>query len=139
MLITASQLPDVIAFVDLHPAQSFILDHIAKPTIEGPPPADWVQHLRTLAQRPNVACKFSGVVTEVRLPVWTPELLRPYFDVVLDAFGPERLMFGSDWPVCLVRSEYDRWVQFVASCSSALSSDEQAKIFGGNASQWYNL
>lgn len=139
ILITASQLPDAIALVDLHPNQKFVLDHIAKPTIEGPPPAAWVHDITDLAARPNVCCKFSGVVSEVRLPSWTPDLLSPYFDSVLNAFGPYRLMFGSDWPVCLVRSEYDRWVDFVQSQVAPLTPTEQAQILGTTAIDFYQL
>ena len=139
ILITASQLPDAIALVDRHPRQKFVLDHIAKPTIEGPPPSEWVRDINLLASRPNVSCKFSGVVTEVRLPAWTPELLSPYFDVVLNAFGPQRLMFGSDWPVCLVRSEYDRWFLFVNDCTASLSPAERSLILGDNAVDFYRL
>lgn len=139
ILITASQLPDAIAFVDRHPHQRFVLDHIAKPTIEGPPPSSWVRDISALAARPHVNCKFSGVVSEVRLPAWTPELLTPYFEIVLQAFGPQRLMFGSDWPVCLVRSEYERWFKFVTACTAPLSETEQTQILGQNAVDFYHL
>lgn len=139
ILITASQLTDAIALVDLHPNQKFVLDHIAKPTIEGPPPSNWVHDITNLAARPNVSCKFSGVVNEVRLPQWTSDLLAPYFDTVLNAFGPNRLMFGSDWPVCLVRSEYDRWVDFVNARVAPLSPTEQAQILGTTAIDFYRL
>jgi len=139
ILITASQLPDAVALVDRHPHQRFVLDHIAKPTIEGPPPADWIRDLTALAARPQVSCKFSGVVSEVRPATWTPELLTPYFEVVLQAFGPQRLMFGSDWPVCLVRSEYDRWFNFVTTCTASLSEIEQTQILGQNAVEFYHL
>ena len=139
ILITASQLPAAVKLVDRHPHQRFVLDHIAKPTIAGPPPADWIRDLTALAARPQVSCKFSGVVSEVRLPTWTPELLTPYFEVVLQAFGPQRLMFGSDWPVCLVRSEYDRWFNFVTTCTASLSEIEQTQILGQNAVEFYHL
>ena len=139
LLITAAQLPDAIALVDQHPEQAFIVDHLAKPTIAGPPPTSWVRDLAQIAARPNVSCKFSGVVTEVRLPQWTPELLTPYFDVALNAFGPARLLFGSDWPVCLVRTSYQDWVQFVVVCTASLSAPEQAQILGTNAIDFYQL
>ena len=139
ILITASQLPAAVKLVDRHPHQRFVLDHIAKPTIAGPPPTDWIRDLTALAARPQVSCKFSGVVSEVRLPTWTPELLTPYFEVVLQAFGPQRLMFGSDWPVCLVRSEYDRWFNFVTTCTASLSEIEQTQILGQNAVEFYHL
>jgi len=139
--VLSHQLPAAPAFIDRHPAQPMVLDHIAKPVIQGAPPADWVHHIREVARRPQIFCKFSGVVTEVRTPGWrwTPELLRPYFEVVLEAFGPKRLMFGSDWPVCLVASDYLRWHRFVESCTDALTSAERAAIFGGNATVFYKL
>ena len=139
LLVFARQLPAALPFVDRHPDLSIILDHIAKPVVQGPPPADWVKHLRELARRPNVSCKFSGVVTEVPGWRWSPDLLRPYFDVALDAFGPSRLLFGSDWPVCQVAATYADWHRFVASCVAHLSSPEQAAILGGNATRLYRL
>ena len=139
ILILARQLPASIAFVDRHPKQIFVLDHIAKPVVQGLPDPAWVRNIRDLARRENVYCKFSGVVTEVPGWQWTPELLRPYFDVVLQAFGPARLMFGSDWPVCLVATEYARWVNFVEHCAAQLSPAERAQLFGGTAIQAYQL
>jgi L-fuconolactonase len=139
LLVFARQLPAAIELVDRHPQQVFVLDHIAKPIINGPPPAEWRQQIAELARRPLVSCKFSGLVTEVRGGRWTPELLWPYFDVVLDAFGPDRLMFGSDWPVCLVASGYARWFDFVESCVEDLDAREQARILGGTARAVYKL
>ena len=91
------------------------------------------------AERPNVSCKFSGVVTEVVGNVWTDELLTPYWDTVLAAFGPDRLMFGSDWPVCLVRSSYERWLGFVRKMTTDLSAGERERVLGGAASEVYRL
>lgn len=139
VLIFARQLDQAIRFIDRHPEQRFVLDHIAKPLIAGLPDSEWRRHVRDVARRENVSCKFSGVVTEVQGWAWTPELLRPYFDVVLDAFGSKRLMFGSDWPVCLVATEYERWVNFVRSCTRALSPDEQEWIFGRSAAEAYRM
>ncbi len=139
LLIFARQLPLGIALVDRHPNLPVVLDHIAKPVVSGPPPKAWINDLRTLARRDHVMCKFSGVVTEVPGWAWTPALLRPYFDTVLEIFGPRRLMFGSDWPVCQVAAHYLNWHQFVAECVSPLSTDERAAILGGNATRFYNL
>lgn len=139
LLVKAPQLPAAILLVDRHPTLSFVLDHIAKPTIAGAPPIEWQRYLAELARRPNVCCKFSGVVTEVPGLQWTPELLRPYFDVALNIFGPDRLMFGSDWPVCLVASDYVRWFRFVESCTAALTPAERQSIFGGTAARFYRL
>ena len=139
LLILAHQLPAAIKFVDRHPNQMFVLDHIAKPVVQGAPPTDWVKNIRELARRENISCKLSGLVTEVPGWQWTPELLRPYFDVVLDAFGPHRLMFGSDWPVCLVAASYARWLEFVQSGVAALSAQERDRILGETAVQIYRL
>jgi len=139
LLIVAGQLPAAIKLVDRHPQQLFVLDHLAKPEIHGAPPAMWCQNLRQLALRPNVTCKLSGLVTEVPGWKWTPELLRPYVEVVLEAFGPRRLMFGSDWPVCLVASTYAQWMEFVRRGTESLSLDERDRLFGGTAAETYRL
>lgn len=139
VLIKAPQLDATIRFVDQHPQQRFVLDHIAKPIVEGPPPLPWREQITQLAERPNVSCKFSGVVTEVPGEAWSPDLVAPYWDVVLNAFGPDRLMFGSDWPVCLVRSSYARWFNVVSLLASKLSVDEQTRIMGGTATEVYRL
>lgn len=139
ILIKAPQLEAAIAFVDRHPNQRFVLDHIAKPVVEGAPPSPWRELITALGQRPQVSCKFSGVVTEVPGEAWSPELIEPYWDVVLNAFGADRLMFGSDWPVCLVRSSYMRWLHVVSLFASKLSTDEQARVMGGTASDVYRL
>jgi len=135
----APQLPAVLALVDRHPSLPFVLDHIAKPVVARTPPAAWRRDLAELARRPNVHCKFSGVVTEVPGFAWTPELLWPYFDVVLAAFGADRLMFGSDWPVCLVAAEYSHWDRFVESCVTGLAPAERTAILGGTAIKFYRL
>ena len=139
LLIKAPQLPAAIALVDRHPNLRIVLDHIAKPVISGPPPAEWRRNLAELARRPNVCCKFSGLVTEVPGYDWPPQLLWPYFDVVLGIFGAERLMFGSDWPVCLVASDYQRWYRFMESCVTGLSHDERTRILGVTATEFYRL
>lgn len=139
ILIKAPQLEAAIAFVDRHPNQRFVLDHIAKPVVEGAPPSPWRELITELGQRPHVSCKFSGVVTEVPGEVWSPELIEPYWDVVLNAFGADRLMFGSDWPVCLVRTSYIRWLHVVSLFASKLSTDEQARVMGGTATKVYRL
>ncbi len=139
LLVFARQLPAALGFVDRHPDLSVVLDHIAKPVVQGPPPAEWVKHLCELGRRERVHCKFSGVVTEVPGWKWTPELLRPYFEVVLEAFGPERVMFGSDWPVCQVAAGYLDWHRFVEDCVAPLSAGERAAILGGNAARFYRL
>ncbi|HVZ64719.1 MAG TPA: amidohydrolase family protein [Lacunisphaera sp.] len=139
LLIFSRQLSAALALVQRHPSLRFVLDHIAKPIAQGPPPAEWRRQIRELARHPNVACKFSGVVTEVPGWQWTPQLLRPYFEVVLEAFGPHRLMFGSDWPVCLVATDYARWAALVEEFTAALAEGERAAILGGTATSVYRL
>jgi L-fuconolactonase len=139
LLIVARQLPVALQFVDRHPNLSVALDHIAKPVIRGAPADWWVRQIRALARRDSVFCKFSGVVTEVPGWEWSPELLYPYFEVVLEAFGPTRLMFGSDWPVCQVAADYVQWHRFVTTCVAPLSAAEREAILGGNAVKFYRL
>lgn len=139
LLIFARQLPVAIEFVDLHPEGPIVLDHIAKPEIANGRIDHWQEQLAELAQRPNVMCKLSGLVTEADWKTWTPELLRPYMDAALDAFGTDRLMFGSDWPVCLLASEYERWVEVVKDWAAPLSADEQQAFFFRNAAKAYRL
>ena len=139
LLIFADQLAEVIRFVDRHPRQAFVLDHIAKPVAQGTPPEDWRTNLRELARRDHVHCKFSGVVTEVPGFDWSEDALRPYWDEALAAFGPGRLMFGSDWPVCRAASDYRRWHDFVSGCAAPLTQAEQASVLGGAAAHFYRL
>lgn len=139
LLIFARQLGEVARLVDRHPRQAFVLDHLAKPAAGGAPPAEWRTQLRDLARRGHVHCKFSGLVTEVPGFTWSADLLRPYFEEALIAFGPQRLMFGSDWPVCLVATDYARWGAFVETCTAPLTPVERAAILGGNATRFYGL
>jgi L-fuconolactonase len=139
ILIFERHLPQTIKFVDLHPNQVFILDHIAKPRIKDGSFEPWNKNLRELARRPNVYCKVSGMVTEAEFKTWTEVRLQPYFNAALEAFGPRRLMFGSDWPVCLVACGYVRWHKLVSDWVAKLSQDEQARVLGGTAMEAYNL
>ncbi len=140
VLIFAKQLPASIEFVDRHAELPMVLDHIAKPTIQSAEfDAFWEKHFREIAKRPNLTCKFSGVATEVRDAEWSIDTIRRYWDVALEAFTPDRLMFGSDWPVCLLRTGHKQWLNTVKELASELSSDEQAAFFGGNAIKAYNL
>ncbi|MCE9613901.1 MAG: amidohydrolase family protein [Lentisphaerae bacterium] len=135
LLIVERQLPDALQFVDRHPDQVFVIDHIAKPRIRDDALTPWRENIRELARRANVWCKLSGMVTEADYGGWTEAQLRPYVDVVLDAFGPRRLMFGSDWPVCLVAVGYARWAGIV----DALSANERDHIMGRTAAGVYQL
>jgi L-fuconolactonase len=138
ILIYERHLPQTIQFVDAHPYQVFVLDHIAKPRIRDRAAAPWDRHIRELARRPNVYCKVSGMATEAA-PGWTPEDLRPYFDVALEAFGPYRLMFGSDWPVLLLAGQYEPWAALVRQWIAGLSADEQRRILRETAIAAYRL
>ncbi|GET24045.1 amidohydrolase [Prolixibacter sp. NT017] len=139
VLIFAHQLPAAIRFVKQHPEQLFVLDHIGKPEIKQNKITRWKQDLKELGRCDNVFCKVSGMVTEANYRTWTEEQLQPYLETVLDAFGPGRLLFGSDWPVCLVATEYSKWFDLVLRFFSTLSHDEQELIFGGNAQYVYHL
>lgn len=147
ILIYARHLPAAIEFADRHPNLALVLDHIAKPTIN-PQSFDqaWESGFRELAKRPHVKCKFSGVVTEIRTgdqncsaSEWALADIRRYWDVALEAFTPKRLMFGSDWPVCLLRTPYLRWVETVAELASPLSLPEQTQLFSQTAMETYQL
>jgi L-fuconolactonase len=139
ILIFERQLPNAIRFVDQHPDQVFVLDHIAKPRIAANELSPWKEYIQELAKRENVSCKISGMVTEADFTNWTQAQRQPYFHVVLEAFGPDRLLFGSDWPVCLVATSYKNWVDLVKETISTFTESEQAKIMGGNAMKIYNL
>jgi L-fuconolactonase len=139
ILVRESQLPEATRLVDRHPEQLFVLDHIAKPRIREGIIEPWASGLRALAERPNIVCKLSGLVTEADYRQWTEAQLQPYFEVVLAAFGPERLMFGSDWPVCLLALDYQEWREIVGNAIARLSAAEQAAIMGGTARRVYGL
>lgn len=139
ILIFERHLPAAIAFVDRHPSQTFVLDHIAKPRIHEGILSPWRENMRNLARRPNVYAKLSGMVTEADWQNWSPADLRPYFDIVLSAFTPSRLMFGSDWPVMLAASDYERWFGVVQNALSGLSEEEKARVFGRTAAEAYGL
>ncbi len=139
ILIYEPQLEEATRFVDRHPEQTFVLDHIAKPKIAAGELEPWRKRIIELAQRPNVYCKVSGMVTEANPKSWTPEQLRPYLDTVVGAFGPSRLMAGSDWPVCLVGTSYKGWWDLLRGCFAECSEDERASIFGGCAMKAYGL
>jgi len=139
ILIFERHLPQTIEFVDRHPNQVFVLDHIAKPRIKDNLITPWRENISELARRANVSCKISGMVTEADFQNWTEAQLQPYLDTVLEAFGPSRLMFGSDWPVCLLACRYGRWFEIVSKFIARLSSAEQERILGGTAVEVYRL
>ena len=138
ILIFERHLPYAIEFVKRHSEeQVFVLDHIAKPKIAAGEMQPWADNLRKLAAFPNVFCKLSGLVTEADIHNWTPDQLRPYVETVIDAFGPARVMFGSDWPVCTCATTYSAWRNLVGEFISHLSVNEQTQIMGGTALKAY--
>ena len=139
ILIFERHLPQTIEFVDQHPEQIFILDHIAKPRIADSLFEPWNRNIRELAKRENVYCKLSGMVTEANWTDWNKTQLKIYASTVLEAFGAERTMFGSDWPVCLVANGYQRWVNVVENFIEQLSPPEQNRVFGETAAEAYRL
>ncbi|MGC8559148.1 MAG: amidohydrolase family protein [Phycisphaerae bacterium] len=139
ILIFERHLPQAIEFVDRHPRQIFVVDHIAKPRIAAGILEPWRTNIRELAARPNVYCKLSGAVTEADHRSWRDTDLQPYVDVVLECFGPQRLMFGTDWPVCLLASAYARWVKTVEMMIGSLSDDERDAVWSGTAVKVYGL
>jgi len=140
ILIFWKHLPQTIQLVDRHPNQPFVVDHIAKPRIAAENfDAEWASGIRELAKRENASCKVSGMLTEVRGETWDLELLRPYFETVCEAFGPQRVMFGSDWPVCLLRSSHVEWTRICAELTKNLSSDDQSAFWGENAAHIYQI
>lgn len=121
------------------PRQRFVLDHAAKPEIRSGRIDEWARDLRVLAGLPNVLCKLSGLVTEADGKRWTPGGIRPYLDVVFECFGHERLMIGSDWPVCTLAAGYDRTMGLVTGYLAPRPATEQAAVCGGNALRFWNL
>ncbi|MGA8026161.1 MAG: amidohydrolase family protein [Bryobacteraceae bacterium] len=139
ILIFGRHLPQTITFVDKHPNQTFVLDHLGKPRVRNGEISPWRENIRDLAMRENVYCKISGLATEANYSSWTEAQLRPYLDTVLAAFGPQRLMFGSDWPVCLVAISYSHWISIVSNAIRSLTQSEQQRIWSGTAAEAYRL
>ena len=139
LLVFPHQLPAAIELVRLLPDQHFVLDHMAKPRIKKCEINDWKHNFSELARHENVMCKLSGLVTEANWKVWQQHDFTPYLETALHAFHPERLMFGSDWPVCLLSAEYAEVVGLANSLIDQLSLDEAAAIRGTNAETFYGL
>ncbi len=139
ILVFERQLPAALTLTSRLPDHAFVVDHLAKPRIKEGRLEPWAARLKELARRPNVCCKISGLVTEADWTGWRPEHLRPYLDVAFDAFGADRVMFGSDWPVCLTAASYERVLGVVDEYAAALSADERDGLFGGNAARFYGL
>lgn len=138
LLTKTPHLPAAVETVQALPELSFVVDHISKPVIGGDL-EPWASGLRELAAFPNVSCKLSGMVTEASWTDWKVSDLKPYVDVVLDAFGPDRVMFGSDWPVCLLAATYSEVMQAAVELTAALSGPERDAVFGNTARHVYTL
>jgi len=139
ILIYPKHLRVAAEFVEKFPRQRFVLDHLAKPFIKTGEIKPWAAGIRKLAEFSNVFCKISGLVTEADWNRWTPEQIAPYIDVAFEAFGPGRLMIGSDWPVCLVAGTYGRVMDIVKTYLARYSSEIQEGVLGGNAQRFWKL
>ena len=139
ILIHPRHLPVAAQFVARFPEQRFVLDHLAKPFVKAGQLQPWAHDLHQLARYPHVCGKLSGLVTEADWPHWHPRDLQPYLETALAAFGPDRLLIGSDWPVCRLAGEYEPVMQVVQDFIATLSPAEQAAILGENAARFYNL
>jgi len=139
ILVYADQLKYIPEFVGAFITQKFVIDHLAKPRIKDREISDWKKEIEKIARFENVYCKISGMVTEADWKNWKQDDFIPYIDAVIEAFGPHRIMYGSDWPVCLVAASYEQMLGIVEEYFSSFSETEQELFFGRNATQFYNL
>ena len=139
LLLFPKHLPVAVELVAEFPAQPFVLDHIAKPAIREGKVSPWREDLMRLAQFPNVLCKLSGMVTEAKWHQWRPEDFHRYLEVVFEAFGPDRLMIGSDWPVCTLSGDYAPTMRIVTDYIQKYPAAVREQILGGNCARFYNL
>jgi L-fuconolactonase len=139
VLIFPKHLKAAINLVRKNPNQLFVIDHMAKPYIKYGLFTQWKKHIELIAKHENVHCKISGLVTEVDYHSWQQTDFLPYIDIVVNAFGTKRIMFGSDWPVCLVAASYGQMIQVVNNYFSNFSAIEQQDFFGTNAQLFYQL
>ncbi len=139
MLIFPNHLPTAIELVKRNPQQSFVIDHMAKPFIKDGLLNEWRKNISLIAQFPNVHCKVSGLVTEANWQHWEKEDFTPYLDTIVESFGVNRLLYGSDWPVCLVAATYRKTMGLLLDYFSSFSIEEKEFIFGKNAIRFYQL
>jgi L-fuconolactonase len=139
LLLYPKHLPAAIKLVEGFPDQPFVLDHIAKPKIAERLLSPWREQIQALAKSPNVCCKLSGMVTEAKWRQWQPVDFHPYLDTVFAAFGPGRLMIGSDWPVCTLSGDYGQTMQIVIDYLHQFPKDVQAGVLGGNCARFYGI
>ena len=137
-LINPPQLPAIRRFLDRHPDLPVVIDHGAKPEIAAGRIDDWAGHIRAIARDSRAVCKLSGIATEAA-PGWSVETMRPYAEVLLEAFGPSRLMFASDWPVLTENGDYLGWLATVEALTAHLSPAEKERVFGGTAAAFYGI
>lgn len=139
ILIFPHQLGATLEFIKKFPNQKFVIDHMAKPYIKDGFYDGWATLMTEVGKQKNVFCKLSGMPTEANYKTWTPQQIEPYMNLVLKAFGTDRIMFGSDWPVCLVAGNYKKVKELVTNFIATLSPNEQTAIMGKNAVKFYNL
>lgn len=139
ILVYHNQLPQVIQLLDKLPDQKLIVDHCAKPSIVSGGIKDWEKDIRVIASHPNVYCKISGLVTEARWHQWKKEDFFPYIDVIVDSFGTDRIVFGSDWPVIYTSADYGKWVSVLKDYLQHFSQAEQEAFFSENVIRFYGL
>lgn len=139
ILIFPRQLPSAIELVRMFPRQRFVLDHLAKPSIKDQILEPWRSQIIELAQSPNVFCKVSGLVTEANRRGWTQPDFVPYLDAVWDAFGPDRIMFGSDWPVCLLAGEYRAVFSIIDQFLASVPLEAKSAVLGGTCALFYQV
>lgn len=139
ILVFAKQLPAAIELARTFPQQKFVLDHLAKPKYSNALDKKWQKHIEALAEQPNVFCKLSGMVTETNDFKWEKSDFSPFLDVIFSTFGKDHVMYGSDWPVCLLAADYRAQLNILQDYIQDFSELEQSKIMGGNATAFYNL
>ena len=139
ILIFPNQLEMTLEFVKKFPNNKFVINHIAKPYIKDNLYGEWVKLMSKISNYENVFCKMSGMITEADYHLWSPEQITPYMDLVLTSFGSKRILFGSDWPVCLVAGSYKKVKELVTNFISKLSENEKTNIMGKNAINLYNI
>lgn len=139
ILVFPHQLGATLEFVKQFPNQKFVIDHIAKPYVKDGYYEGWAVLMQEIAKQENVSCKLSGIITEADYKHWTVAQIQPYMNLVLEAFGTDRILFGSDWPVCLVAGNYEKVKQLTTDFIATLGVNEQAQIMGKNAIKFYNL
>ena len=139
LLLFYHHLSVAVKLVEKFPEQAFVLDHISKPVIKDKMISPWREDIQELAGYANVCCKVSGMVTETHWGQWKPEDFTPYLDIVFEAFGPDRIMIGSDWPVCKLSGDYQSVMNIVIDYLQQFSEEIQAKILGGNCARFYEV